>query len=60
MGTSGWLLDSTGDKTPWRLKIRSSSFANLQAMPAALIDMPIDRLAEAVRSFFVLMGDVDR
>jgi NADH-quinone oxidoreductase subunit D len=60
MGTSGWLLDSTGDKTPWRLKIRSSSFANLQAMPAALIGMPIDRLAEAVRSFFVLMGDVDR
>jgi NADH-quinone oxidoreductase subunit D len=60
MGTSGWLLDSTGDKTPWRLKIRSSSFANLQALPAALIGMPIDRLAEAVRSFFVLMGDVDR
>lgn len=60
MGVSGWLLDSTGDKTPWRLKIRSSSFANLQAMPTALMGLPVDRLADAVRSFFVLMGDVDR
>lgn len=60
MGISGWLLDSTGEKTPSRLKIRSSSFAHLQAMPRALVGLPIDQLADAVRSFFVLMGDVDR
>lgn len=60
MGVSGWLLDSTGEKTPWRLKIRSSSFANLQAMPIALQGLPEARFADAVRSFFVLMGDVDR
>jgi NADH-quinone oxidoreductase subunit D len=60
LGISGTLLASIGDKTPWRLKIRSASFNNVQAMSAALPGTRLDDLAEAVMSFFFVVGDVDR
>ncbi len=60
LGITGCLLASMGDKLPWRLKIRSASFANAQAMQAALVGTPYDRLADAVMSFFFVVGDIDR
>ena len=40
LGITGCLLASVGDKLPWRLKIRSASFANAQAMATALVGTP--------------------
>ena len=60
LGISGCLLVSTGEKTPWRMKIRSASFATMQAMGSALVGTPVRVLADAVMSFPVVLGDVDR
>lgn len=60
LGVSGCLLVGAGDKYPWRLKIRSASFATMSAMGPALVGVPVDELAAAVMSFPVVMGDVDR
>ena len=59
-GINGYLLVSRGEKTPWRLKIRSGSFANVAALAAAL---PGTRLADVpivLASFCYVVGDVDR
>lgn len=60
LGISGALLVSLGDSMPCRLKLRSASFANAQAMQVALVGTPYDRLADAVMSFFLSVGDIDR
>lgn len=60
LGVSGALLAGDGDKFPLRLKIRSASFATLQALGPALVGTPVDRLAVALMSFPVVMGDADR
>jgi len=60
LGVSGILLAGAGDKFPLRLKIRSASFATMQAMGPALVGTPLDRVGEAVMTFPVVMGDADR
>ena len=60
LGIAGVLLVSTGEKTPWRMKIRSASFATMQAMTVALTGVPRSQLATAVTSFPIVIGDVDR
>ncbi len=60
LGISGALLASVGDRTPWRLKIRSASFNNVQAIGHAVVGTRLDDLADAVMSFFFVVGDVDR
>lgn len=59
-GINGWLLVSAGEKTPWRLKLRSASFNNLQAIAHALAGTPLEKLADAMKSSFIVIGDVDR
>ncbi len=60
LGVAGILIASTGEKTPWRLKLRSPSFATLQAMEQALPGTPMRHLAAAVLSFPFVLGDADR
>lgn len=60
IGVAGCLLVGAGDKYPWRMKIRSASFATLQAMGAALPGTPEPLLADAVMSFPAVLGDADR
>jgi NADH-quinone oxidoreductase subunit D len=60
LGVSGCLLVGSGAKYPWRMKIRSASFATMQALPRTLPGTPFEQLAEAVMSFPMVMGDVDR
>ena len=60
LGISGTLIASTGGKSPWRMKIRSASFATMQAMGVALVGTPYEQLADAVMSFPLVIGDVDR
>jgi NADH-quinone oxidoreductase subunit D len=60
IGISGCLVVGAGEKTPWRMKIRSASFATAQAMGVALVGTPYPRLADAVMSFPMVPGDIDR
>lgn len=60
IGVTGCLLVGSGEKNPWRMKIRSASFTTMQAMAAALPGTPEHLLADAVMSFPMVLGDVDR
>jgi NADH-quinone oxidoreductase subunit D len=60
LGISGYLLASAGERTPWRLKVRSTAFNTMQALGVALVGTPVDRLPEALMSFFLVIGDADR
>lgn len=60
LGVIGVLLASAGDRAPHRLKLRTPSFGNVQAMASALVGIRLEDLASAVMSFFVMSGDIDR
>ena len=56
LGINGYYLVSRGEKTPWRMKLRSASFNNVAVLPGTrLAD-----LATALCSFFFVIGDVDK
>lgn len=59
-GHHGVFLVSTGDKIPWRMKLRTPSFAHVQLLPTALMETDLSDLADAVASFFLISGDIDR
>jgi NADH-quinone oxidoreductase subunit D len=59
-GLSGYLLISTAEKAPWRLKLRTPSFAHAQSLTSALIGCPVEHLEAALMSFFLVTGDIDR
>ncbi len=59
-GINGWYLVSAGDKTPWRLKLRSASFNNFQALVPTLVGLRLDQLPAAISSMFLVIGDLDR
>lgn len=58
-GINGVYLVSTGAPTPWRVRLRTASYANVQAMSAALPGTRITDLACAVSSFCFVAGDID-
>jgi NADH-quinone oxidoreductase subunit D len=60
LGISGCLVVGSGEKTPWRMKIRSASFATMQALGPCLVGTRYEQLSDAVMSFPIVMGDVDR
>lgn len=60
LGISGCLVVGAGEKTPWRMKIRSASFATMQALGPSLVGARYEQVADAVMSFPMVMGDVDR
>ena len=60
LGVSGYLLASVGEKTPWRLKLTTPSFTNVQALALALPGTPLIHLGAAVMSCFFVVGDIDR
>jgi NADH-quinone oxidoreductase subunit D len=59
-GINGYLLVSRGEKTPWRLKIRSGSFANVASLAAALPGTRLRDVPVALASFCYVVGDIDR
>lgn len=59
----GWLtvlLDSEGDRVPSRVRLRTPSFANAQAMALACRGATLDDLPAIVRSAFMSIGEIDR
>lgn len=59
-GTAGVHLVSRGDRTPWRLGLRTPTFANCSALPAALMGCPRDKIGDVVASLGYGVGDLDR
>ena len=59
MGPSGAYVVSTGGTTPWRVRLRTASYANVQAMGEALPGTSLADLPIAVGSFVFVAGDLD-
>jgi NADH-quinone oxidoreductase subunit D len=59
-GHHGVLLVSSGDTMPWRMKFRTPSFAHVQLLSHALPGTALSDLGDAVASFFLISGDIDR
>lgn len=59
MGPSGAYVVSTAETTPWRVRLRTASYANVQAMGSALVGTALADLPAAVGSFLFVAGDFD-
>ena len=60
LGLNGYYLVSRGGKVPWRLKLRSASFGNVQALQALLPGTTLADLVPVLTSLFFVSGDIDR
>ena len=60
LGLNGYYLVSHGEKTPWRLKLRSASYSNIQALASLLPGTLIPDLVAILGSMFFVVGDVDK
>ncbi|MGL5828051.1 MAG: NADH-quinone oxidoreductase subunit D [Angustibacter sp.] len=60
LGLNGYYLVSRGDKVPWRLKLRSASFNNVQVLSEILPGCLLADLVSILGSFFFVVGDVDK
>jgi NADH-quinone oxidoreductase subunit D len=59
-GINGYYLVSHGEKTPWRLKLRSPGFNNASALPALLHGARVADLVPVLGSLFFVVGDIDK
>jgi NADH-quinone oxidoreductase subunit D len=60
LGINGYYLYSTGDKVPWRLKLRSASFNNVQVLSRLLPGNLVADMVAVLGSMFFVVGDVDK
>jgi NADH-quinone oxidoreductase subunit D len=60
LGLNGYYLVSKGDKTPWRLKLRSASFNNVQALTELLPGTLVADMVAILGSMFFVVGDIDK
>ncbi len=60
LGINGYYLVSHGEKTPWRLKLRSASYGNVQALASLLPGCLLADLIAILGSMFFVVGDVDK
>jgi NADH-quinone oxidoreductase subunit D len=60
LGLNGYYLVSKGEKTPYRLKLRSASFNNIQALTQLLPGTLVADMVAILGSFFFVVGDIDK
>jgi NADH-quinone oxidoreductase subunit D len=60
LGLNGYYLVSRGEKTPWRMKLRSASYNNIQALQVLLPGCLLPDLVAVLGSMFFVVGDVDK
>lgn len=60
LGINGYYLVSRGDKVPWRLKLRSASFNNVQVLSRLLPGNLLADMVSIMGSMFFVVGDVDK
>jgi NADH-quinone oxidoreductase subunit D len=60
LGINGYLLVSRGGKTPWRMKLRSASFNNIEVLTELLPGQRLADLVTILASMFFVVGDIDK
>lgn len=60
LGQLGYFLQSDGSKNPWRFKMRTPSFSNVQSLPYLLRGQLMPDAVAILGSVFFVVGDVDR
>jgi NADH-quinone oxidoreductase subunit D len=60
LGINGYYLVSRGEKTPWRLKLRSASYNNIQVLTELLPGALISDMVAILGSLFFVVGDIDK
>jgi len=60
LGQLGYWLESDGGRTPWRLKMRTPSFSNVQAIPFLVEGVLLPDAISILGSVFFVVGDIDR
>ncbi|MBW6432835.1 NADH-quinone oxidoreductase subunit D [Actinoplanes hulinensis] len=60
LGVNGYYLVSRGEKTPWRLKLRTASYANVQALATLIPGCLVPDLIAVLGSMFFVVGDIDK
>ena len=59
-GLNGYYLVSHGEKTPWRLKLRTPGFNNAAALPHLVVGSRVEDLVPILGSMFFVIGDIDK
>jgi NADH-quinone oxidoreductase subunit D len=60
LGRTGFHVVSRGDKTPWRMKLRSPSFHHVAALEELLVGTPVEFVETVLASVGYVIGDVDK
>jgi NADH-quinone oxidoreductase subunit D len=60
LGLNGYYLVSRGEKTPWRLKLRTASFNNVAVLPEIVAGCVVADLVAVLGSMFFVVGDIDK
>ncbi|WP_406738028.1 NADH-quinone oxidoreductase subunit D [Streptomyces sp. NBC_00853] len=60
LGINGYYLVSKGEKTPYRLKLRSASYNNIQALAVLLPGQLVADMVAILGSLFFVVGDIDK
>ncbi len=60
LGFNGYYLVSRGEKTPWRLKLRSASFNNVAVLGEVLPGNLVSDMVAILGSMFFVVGDIDK
>ncbi|HEX6247326.1 MAG TPA: NADH-quinone oxidoreductase subunit D [Nocardioidaceae bacterium] len=60
LGINGYYLVSRGEKTPWRMKLRTASFNNVAVLPEVLTGCVVADMVSILGSMFFVVGDVDK
>ncbi len=59
-GELGFYFISDGSARPWRMKVRSPSFINLQALPLMVEGRLLADVIAAIGSLDIVLGEIDR
>jgi NADH-quinone oxidoreductase subunit D len=59
-GELGFYIYSNGEGSPWRMKIRSPSFTNLQSLPVMMNKCMISDVVAIIASLDPVMGEADK
>jgi NADH-quinone oxidoreductase subunit D len=60
LGIAGVFLVSRGEKTPWRLKLRTPSFNNISSLERLLVGVRTEALEATLASVGYVVGDIDK
>jgi NADH-quinone oxidoreductase subunit D len=60
LGIAGVYLSSRGEKTPWRLKLRTPSFNNIASLETLLVGVAPAALEATLASVGYVVGDIDK